>query len=359
MTQIQDLLKENSLQAIFLTKPENIHYFTGFVGSFGQAILTKDKTYLITDSRYATQAKKLNQPNLQAIIIDDYEKDLQRILKKHKVIQIGFEDSHLTVSQFKSFKKYFKGIKLKALKNNLDLLRQIKTQAEIRLIQKSQKINEQTLTEARKLIQPGISEAELAWKIVDIGHNFGAEDVSFYPIVAFGKNSSLPHSSPSSKKYSEKDVVLIDMGFKYQGYCSDMTRTFLPANLNLELINVYQTVLEAQENCIKNLHPNHKGSHGDQLSRSIIKKAGYGEYFTHANGHGVGLEIHEAPSLSFKTKHKDRNLVIQENMIITVEPGIYLPNKFGVRIEDMIQIKSSKNKNLTTYPKRIQDITLN
>jgi len=358
MHSITHLLQDQKIQAVFITKPENIKFFTGFTGSFAQAIITKNKTYLFTDSRYELQAKKLCLANVTIIIISDYEKDIHKILKKHKIQTIGFEDTSLTVSQLKSFKKYFKGIKLKALKNKLDLLRQIKTHQETQLIQKSQEINEQALTEAKKLIQTGITEAELAWKIVNLGHEFGAEDISFYPIVAFGENSASPHSSPSQRKYNKNDVVLIDMGFKYKGYCSDMTRTFLPQNLNLELINVYETVLKAQENCIQNLHPGDKAKHGDYLSRSIIEKAEYGEYFSHANGHGVGLEIHEAPSLSSKIKHKDRNLTIQENMIITVEPGVYLPGKFGVRIEDMILIGNNKNKNLTKYPKLISDMLL-
>jgi len=358
MHTILPLLEEQKIQAVFITKVENIKFFTGFSGSFAQAILTKNKVYLLTDSRYELVAQKLCSPQVTIIIIDDYEKDIQRILGRHRIQQIGFEDTHLTVSQLKSFKKYFKGVKLKALKNKLDLLRQIKTHEEIQLIQKSQEINEQALEEARKLITPGISEAELAWRIVDLGHGFGAEDVSFYPIVAFGENSASPHSTPSQCKYKESDVVLIDMGFKYKGYCSDMTRTFLPQNLNLELINVYETVLKAQENCIANLRPGDKASHGDFLSRSIIEAAEYGEYFSHANGHGVGLEIHEAPSLSSKVKHKDRNLCIQENMVVTVEPGIYLPGKFGVRIEDMILIGSERNQNLTGFAKTITQVLL-
>lgn len=355
---MKNLFKEHEIQAILVTKPENIRYHTGFLGSFGQVILTSQKKFLLTDSRYAIQAKKLCDSKTTIVIIDDYKEDLNKILAKQKIESIGFEDHHLTVSQFKSIKKYFKGIKLKPLGNDLDHQRIIKTDKEIKLIQKSQRINEEALAKVIRNLKVGQTETEIAWKLISTGRSLGAEDLSFDPIVAFGKNSASPHYTPSNRKYKKGDVVLIDMGFKYQGYCSDMTRTFLPKQATTEMLNVYNTVLEAQRNCIKNLQPNMKGSDGDKLSRELINKNGFEGKFTHANGHGVGLEIHEAPSLSSKAKHKDKSMIIQENMVITVEPGIYLENKFGIRIEDMIVVKSGRNKNLTRFPKDLKSILL-
>lgn len=355
---MQNLFKDHSIQAILVTKPENVRYHTGFIGSFGQAILTDKKKYLLTDSRYTLQAKKLCDSKTSIIIISDYQEDLNKILAKHKIQAIGFEDSHLTVSQFKGIKKYFKGAKLVPLGNDLDHQRIIKTDQEIKLIQKSQRINEEALAKVIRNLKVGQTETEIAWKLVSTGRSLGAEDVSFDPIVAFGKNSASPHYTPSNRKYKKGDVVLIDMGFKYQGYCSDMTRTFLPRQATAEMLNVYNTVLEAQRNCINKLQPDMKGSDGDKLSRELINKNGFEDNFPHANGHGVGLEIHEAPSLSFKAKHKDKSMTIQENMVITVEPGIYLENKFGIRIEDMIVVKSGRNKNLTRYPKDLKSILI-
>ena len=240
----------------------------------------------------------------------------------------------------------------------LDHLRAVKTSEEIKLIAKSQQINEKTLKAALKLLKPGIKEKNLAWKIIDIGHQLGAEDISFEPIVAFGKNSASPHYTPAETKYKKSDVVLIDMGMKYKGYCSDMTRTFLPKKASSSLIDHYELVLTAQENCIQNVRAGHKGTHGDFLSRSVFEAVDLAEKFTHSNGHGVGLEIHEAPSLSIKQKRKDRTMKLVENMVITVEPGLYFEGKYGIRIEDMIVVGKSKNKNLTKFPKKIEKILI-
>jgi len=352
------VLEKLKLDAALITKQENVRYLTDFIGTFGQAFLTKNKTYLITDKRYALQAKKLCHPDVEIIILENYEEDLNKLIKKHKVKTLGCEDTATTYSRYKKLKELLKDVKLKPVKKEIDYLRAIKTDEEISKIKKSQEINEKTLTEIRKFIVPDVTESELAWKIISIGRDFGAEGVSFDPIVAFGQNSASPHYMPTDSKYKKGQSVLIDMGMVYKGYCSDMSRTFLPKDVTNEMVQVYNIVLAAQENCIKNLRPGMKGSKGDKLSRSIIEKADYGEYFTHANGHGVGLEIHEAPSLSFKEKHKDRTMTIEENMVVTVEPGIYLENKFGVRIEDMILIGAEKNENLTKFPKDIKDITI-
>ncbi len=353
------LLDEKGLDAILVTKKENVRFLTGFIGTFGQVLVTHNKDYLITDPRYALEAERLVYPGTKIVIIDDYYDDLTKLLRKHKVKTLGIEDTDLTYAGFRKLKKKLKGIKLKPLEQSLDNGRLVKTPEEIRLIRKSQIINEKALAEGLKsLRREGIRERDLAWKLIQIGHDLGAEDISFDPIVAFGKNSASPHYTPGTRKYKKEDVVLIDMGMKFKGYCSDMSRTFLPRKASGELMYHYDIVLKAQQNCIDKLRPGRKGSYGDKLSRSVIEKHELGEYFTHANGHGVGLEIHEAPSLSSKTKHKDRSMTMQENMVVTVEPGIYLPGKYGIRIEDMIVIGGDENENLTKFPKTIQDVLI-
>lgn len=353
------ILKKLNLEAILVNKPENVRHLTNFVGTFGHAIITPKQNYLLTDSRYKLEAEKIAYPEIKIIIIEDYFEDLKKILKKHKVKNLGIEDKFLTLSGFKNLKKNLKGTKLKPVKSELDLTRIIKTPEEIRLIRKSQIINEKTLKEALKFLKrSGIREKELAWKIIQISRDLGAEGISFDPIVAFGKNSASPHYTPDTKKYKKGEVVLIDMGMIYRGYCSDMTRTFLPKSGNGHLFQHYEIVLEAQKNTIEKLKPGNTGVQGDKYARSVIEKYGYAENFTHANGHGVGLEIHEAPSLSSKAKHKDKNLKIAEDMVVTVEPGIYLEGKYGIRIEDMIQIQSPENINLTKFPKEIKDVLI-
>ncbi|PIQ78399.1 Xaa-Pro dipeptidase [Candidatus Peregrinibacteria bacterium CG11_big_fil_rev_8_21_14_0_20_41_10] len=344
-----------NLSALYLTKPENIRYFTGFIGTFGIALVSSNHTYLITDGRYTEQAKKLCNKKTQIIIIkDSLNEEIKKLAQKHKWQKVGFEGNHLTYYQALKIRRDYKPLNLTPLGGEIDQLRIIKTEQEISTMKESQHINEKTLTETLKFLKVGITEAEIAWKIREIAYQLGATELAFDPIIAFGKNSSSPHYTPDHKcKLKKGDVVLIDMGVKYEGYCSDMTRTFFTKPPSTQEAEVYNTVLAAQVNAINKLKPGMRGKQGDLLSRQIIEQAGYGDHFAHANGHGVGLEIHESPSLSSKSKHQDRNMRLAKNMIITVEPGIYLPGKFGVRIEDMIVIKDEQNINLTKFPKQI------
>jgi Xaa-Pro aminopeptidase len=341
-------------QAILITKPENIFYFTGFKGSFAELIKAKKTNFLITDPRYKLQAQKMCHKDTEIIIISDYQKDLSKLFQKLGIEKLGFESLDFSYEKFLAYKKMFRTIKLVPLKNEVDLFRQVKTQAEIDLLKASQQLNEKVLQQVEKLIKIGVSEEEIAKKIISIGSSLGAEKVSFEPIVAFGKNSASPHYTPTNYKLKPGENVLIDMGFILNNYCSDMTRTFLPKNPAPEMQKMYELVLEAQENCLSKIKPGMSGIEADELSRSIFKRENLEEYFTHANGHGIGLEIHEAPSLSNKTKHLDRKILLEKNMVVTVEPGIYLENKFGIRIEDMVVLGHNKDNsalNLTEYPK--------
>lgn len=352
-----EILKKQKLDAIYLSKPENIQYHTGFKGSFSVAILNTNKVELITDSRYQEQAKKLCFKHVKITIITD---SLEDTLKEstQKLKNIGFEANHLNYNQTLNLRRIFKGKKLIPLNKEVDQLRTIKSSPELRIIKQSQQLNEQTLSLILPKLKAGITEAEIAWEIEKTARTLGANNLAFPPIVAFGVNSASPHHSPSNKKLQKGEMILIDMGVKYEDYCSDMTRTFFTKPPTKEQATVYQTVLNAQQNCIKNLKPGITGLEGDKLARDIIINSGYGELFTHANGHGLGLEIHESPSLSPKTKHSDRLLTLQEQMAITVEPGIYLPDKFGVRIEDIVVITKDGCRNLTTFPKKIEEMII-
>lgn len=358
---LQNLFAKKGLDAIFLTKPENTRYFTNFIGTFGFALITKaNQKFLITDSRYTEQAKKLCTKDTQIIIVENsFNEELAKLIKKLHIKKIGFESENLSYHQALKLRREHKEQSFVPLSKEVDQLRMVKTANEIKKIQKSQLLNEQTLSQVLKLVKTGISETEIAWQIYKIGRDFGADSTSFDPIIGFGKNSASPHYMPNKNcKLKKGDIVLIDMGLKYEGYCSDMTRTFFTVTPSSQQAEVYNTVLSAQVNALENLQIGATGKTGDELSRSIINKAGYGDFFTHANGHGLGLEIHESPSLSSKTKHKDRSIILAENMVVTVEPGIYLPNKFGIRIEDMVLIQKSKNQNLTKFPKKINEVII-
>lgn len=337
-----------------ITNKSNIRYLSNFTGSSGFMLLTKSKKYLFTDFRYIERAKNTIKRGIQ--IIDttkmwknkkELKKNWMKILRKHRIKILGIEEANLTILRYKKFKKISSKIKFKDCSGKIEKLREIKSKQEISHIEKSQSINEKVFREIKKIVQKRqtISEIDLAWKIKELGHKFGADDISFGPIVAFGENSALPHHSPTTHKLKKTDVVLIDMGMKYKGYCSDMSRTILPAKPTNKQEEIYNLVLEAQTNAIKNVKPGMTGKTADNLSRKIINKAGYKEQYGHAGGHGIGLDIHEPPALSEKYKKP-----LKANSIITVEPGIYLPGEFGVRIEDMILL-GKVTKNLTKMAK--------
>ncbi len=340
-------------QAKLITDKSNIRYLTNFTGSSGFVIITKTQTYLFTDSRYTESAKSIVKKGIKIV---ELKKDWQEVLKKHKITTLGIEEDHTTITQLKRYKKIFKKTTFVNISGKLEEIREVKTKSEIKLIKKSQEINEKVFKLIKKIVQEyqksrnpfkkSPTEAELAWKIKQLGHKFGAEDVSFDPIIAFGKHSALPHHHPGKTKLKRNDLVLIDMGMKYQGYCSDMTRTLLPPKPTEEQKKIYNLVLKAQKNAIKHIKEGMTGAKADALSRETIAKAGYGEQYSHSGGHGVGLDIHETPALSYRFKKK-----LKANSIITVEPGIYLNGKFGVRIEDMILVTKRGNKNLTKIRK--------
>lgn len=339
----------------FITNKSNIRYLSNFTGSYGFMLLTKSKKYLFTDFRYIERAKNTIKKEIEIIDttkmwknVKELKENWQRILLRHRIKTIGVEETNMTLFHFKKIKKISPKIKFKDCSGKIEKLREIKSKQEILHTQKSQSINEKAFTEIKKVIQkrPRITELDLAWKIKELGHKFGADDVSFDPIIAFGENSAIPHHSPTNRKLKKSDVVLIDMGMKYKGYCSDMSRTILPAKPTAKQKEIYDLVLEAQTNAIKNIKPGMTGKAADNLSRKIINRAGYEEQYGHAGGHGIGLDIHETPSISHKyTK------TLKINSIITVEPGIYIPGEFGVRIEDMVLLGKSKNKNLTKAKK--------
>ena len=234
--------------------------------------------------------------------------------------------------------------KWQTIKNTPEKMRLTKDKSEIHALKKSQQINGETLKRIKKLCKPGLTELEIAWKIKTIGHDLGTEDISFEPIVAFGPSSSSPHHQNGNRKLKKRDIVLIDMGMKYKGYCSDMTRTFFLGKPTTQQENVYQKVLDAQLAGIAQIKAGAKAASVDKAAR---KSMGEDEkYFGHSFGHGIGLDVHESPNLSSKSKD-----ILKENMIVTAEPGIYLPGKFGVRIEDMGRVTKTGYENFTKIVK--------
>lgn len=332
--------------ATLINHLQNVKYLAQFSGSNGFLVMGK-KNYFFTDFRYKEIAKELEKSktriDFKFIEIDkNLTENLKKILKNDKKIE--FESNNMTVDELNLWKKRLKGFKFIKLTNTIENLRKIKDEDEIKKLKKSQKINEDVLEAVKKLLKPGISELEVAWKIKSIGHDLSAQDISFEPIVGFQENSSTPHHQNTDRKLKNNELVLIDMGMKYQDYCSDMTRTFFFGKGTKEQYAIYDLVLEAQLAGIKAVKAGVKASAPDLASRKVMGE--YEKFFGHSLGHGIGLDVHEMPSLSSRSKD-----TLEENMIVTVEPGIYLEGKFGVRIEDMGRVTKTGYENFTKFKK--------
>ncbi len=347
--------------AKLITDKSNIAYLSNFTGSSGFMLLTKTKKYLFTDSRYILRAEKSIKKGIEIMDTtrmwknkEELKKNWGKILQKHGIKNLGVEEHELTVAGFKRFKKISRGVSFVNISGELEKIREIKSTEEIKLMQKSQDINGKVFLEIRKMVMEYVAgksrnallEIDLAWKIKELGNKYGAEDVSFDPIVGFGENSAIVHHAPGKTKLKKGDIILVDMGMKYQGYCSDMSRMIFTGKPTTKQQEIYDLVLKAQLEGIKKIKAGVTGSQADAFSRDVIAKAGYGEFYSHSGGHGVGLDIHETPSLAEGFKEK-----LRANSIVTVEPGIYLPGEFGVRIEDMVLVTKSGNQNLTKVPK--------
>lgn len=337
---LQKQIKSLKLGAVLVSKPENVFYLSGFSGSNGQLFITPTKATLITDFRYLTSAKRqLNK----GILVYDQTKGLKKLIGR--IRNIGFEDAYVTVAKFKALKKSLKGVKLKPLNYLVEKMRMIKDEGEVKIIKRGVKIAERTLMEFRKTMKAGQSEEEMSFKLLTIAKKNGAEDFSFPPIISFGKNTADVHHTVETKKLKKGDKVLVDFGIKYKGYCTDMTRVFYLGKATESEQKIYTTVLEANQAATKAVKVGKKFSEIDGVARDIIKKAGFGKYFGHALGHGIGLKVHEHPSVSELSKE-----VVKPGMVFTIEPGIYIECKGGVRIEDMVYVnQKGKVEVLTSY----------
>jgi len=343
-----------NFNALFISDPLNVYYLTGFTGSRGLILITKRKAYFFTDFRYLEYAQKIVPEEFEVVQIDKkWKEDWPKLLKKYRIKKLGYEEDFLTVNQYDGLNKISKGTRFLKSGNIIEQIREIKQGYEIARLRKSQKINEQVLDEVLNFLKEGRTEAEVEWFIIKAQRELGAEDSSFDPIVAFGSNSAIPHHQNTNRKLKKGHTVLIDMGVKYKHYCSDMTRTFFTAKPTTRQAEVYETVLESQQAAIDTLRHNATVASVVKNAMKPIKEKELAKYFQHALGHGTGLNIHELPNLGIEKPYK-----LKENMITTIEPGIYLPKNFGVRIEDMLIISRTGAKNLTNAPKQLKDIII-
>lgn len=336
---------------ILVTGKTNIRYFSGFTGSKGYLVLRGRNGFLFTDARYHLVARTQIPSSFGIIdITKGFSKAWRAFVEKYRIRRIGFEGENMNFGFWRRLKKISKPARLSDIGDALNKRRIVKTAAELANIKRAQKIAEKVFAKIKNCLRSGVTEKQIAWKIECLAHEFGADEVSFKPIVAFAENSAAPHHQNTDRKLRHGDSILIDMGVKYNGFCSDMTRVLFTAQPTPEQKKVFEMVLKAQTETIKKIRAGATGKFLDSVARGIIKKAGFGKNFSHPSGHGVGLDIHELPNLS--QKHKKR---FPAGCVVTVEPGIYLPDKFGVRIEDMVLVGKKKAVNLTGCPKSIQD----
>ena len=347
--QISEKLASRELDAVLLTAAPNRLYASGFPSTAGMALATRDGAWFFVDSRYIEVARK-RIPNAEVLLVDrdhSYTRLIEDVVQTQSIRRRGFEDAMMSVAEYESLRKAL-SCELTGASELMDELRAVKDAEEIETLIAAQRIAERALQEILNDIRPGVTEKAIAARIEYLMRCYGAEKTSFDTIVVSGANSSMPHGVPSDKKIEAGDFVTMDFGCKLNGYCSDMTRTVAVGHATDEMRTVYQTVLEAQLAGIAAARAGVTGREVDGAARKVIADAGYGEYFGHGFGHGLGVEIHEAPTAA---PSYDRPL--PAGAVISAEPGIYLPGKLGVRIEDVIVLEENGSRNITLAPKEL------
>lgn len=338
--------------AVLIKNEINVGYFSGFHHSEGVFLLTSDKAYLLVDFRYFEAAQKF-AVGCEVICFKKLIADISEILKKECVTKIVAEADTFTVAENDLYKEHFaeKGIEFycdSALDKAVSNIRIIKDKSEFDKILKAQQIAEKTYNEVLNYIKPGVSERKIAVEFEYLMKQYGAERVSFDLITITGSKTSLPHGVPSDDAVKSGDLFTMDFGAVYDGYHSDTTRTVAVNFATDEQREIYNIVLKAQLAVLDEVKAGKTCSEIDKIARNIITEAGYGECFGHSTGHGVGLEIHELPNVSPRGE-----IILEEGMVITDEPGIYLPKKFGVRIEDMLYVTEKGYNNFVSLPKEL------
>lgn len=346
LEQLRDMLAEREIDAILVGQPENRRYLSGFSGSAGWLIVSAKHAVLATDFRYYEQVGR-EAPGLQlAKIRTEFSDLLPGLLADLSIRRLGFESQHLTVDQLQSLSQGAPGVEWVPLKDAVEKNRAVKSQAEIEALRRSARLTDAAFSHFLQVVRPGMTEREAAWEIEAYMRTNGATKVAFEPIVAAGPNGALPHARPGEHVIQVGEPIVVDIGCVVDGYCSDMTRTFSLGEAGPKYRAVWETVLRAQQAVERGLRAGVSGVEADSMARDLIAEAGYAELFGHGLGHGVGLAVHEAPRASRLSKD-----TLVAGMSLTVEPGIYLPGEFGVRLEDLVVVRDEGIEILSSTPK--------
>jgi Xaa-Pro aminopeptidase len=350
---VRDALKALKLDGLLLTHPADLAYLTNFTGHDSIGLITRNDLYLVTDFRYEQQAKLEAAWVKLAVGRDLVAPALAKTVAESGAKRIGFEANFTTVGQISALTRALKelngagGVELAPIEDVMTNIRKVKDDHEIDLVRKAIAVAEEAFEAIREQIKVGLSENHLAGLLISELRSRGAQTASFEPIVAAGPNSALPHYRAGESLVQRDQPILFDWGAVYQGYCSDLTRTFLIGQVSQRIKQAYQVVLQAQTEAIRFLRPGVTTKQADQVARDIIDKAGFKDAFGHGLGHGIGRDIHELPTL----RHHGTEDELRPGMIVTVEPGIYLPGEGGVRIEDDVLITHSGCEVLSSLSK--------
>ena len=353
-------LEEKGVDALWVIQPENRRYLSGFTAedpqlteSSGSLLIGPGRRLLLTDSRYAEQAKEEAEAFDIVTVKGDWMAEFSGLLGRLGLRRVGFEAGYLIWGTYEKLRENLqKGngqVSLIPFEDTVEDMRKIKGPEEIEAIRASVRMVTTIVQQIPAWLRPGMTEKEIAWRIEDEARRRGAEGMAFPPIVASGANGALPHAVPTDREVVAGEPIVIDVGVKVNGYCSDTTRTLFLGKPKGIFLEIYKIVREAQLKAIEQIKPEVQSNVPDKAAREVISRAGYGEYFGHALGHGVGLATHEGPRLS-PTKPE----VLRPGMVVTVEPGIYIPGKGGVRLEEMVLVTENGaevlTKDLGFYP---------
>ncbi len=340
---VREILDKKDLDGILIGTNDNRAYLAEFFGSSGMILITPTQACFATDFRYMEVAKKLESKGYEFIRMDQGLKGVEVLLNrmpKKKNLRLGLENV-MSYAYFQEISKLLPEVTLVDIYSDLLEIRSVKDQGELDLLAKAAQIGDIAFSHLLKTIKVGMTELEVAAELEYAMKLNGASYPPFDTIAIFGKKTSMPHGSPGLVKLKEKDIVTLDFGANYQGYCSDMTRTFFVGEPDVQLEKIFNIVFRAQKEAQAFVKAGIEGWEADKVARDIIADEGYGDYFGHSTGHGVGILIHEEPRLSTSSQ-----TILKENMVVTVEPGIYVPELGGVRIENTVVVQKDGSYSL-------------
>lgn len=348
LEKVRAALKRQGIDGLLIASPYNRRYVTGFTGTAGTVVITQDRALLVTDFRYTSQASQQAREYEVVQAAGDPLELIREKLAGAGVAKLGFEKNHVTYAGYEAYEKCFQGFELVPTDNIVEQQRGIKDEREQAHIRRAIEITEKAFDYILGFMKPRVTEREVAAELEYFMRKNGAISSAYPTIVASGVRSALPHGLASDKPLGVNEFVTLDFGANYEGYCSDLTRTVFIGEPTERHQEIYRIVLEANRTALEGLKPGMTGKEGDALARDCIAGYGYGDYFGHGLGHAFGLEIHEPMRFSQKTED-----VLEPGMILTVEPGIYIPDFGGVRIEDDILVTETGIEVLTKSSKEL------